>query len=174
MPDGSGPTDPLVPWKALAPAMCGCADLGVRRAAGGAVCCLGLRGYRGQLLLWLSTPHSHQGGHCSSPPDAGLSLTPKGQMEASLDLLVGPAPRTWGEPGPPAWAGACPLTRVRSGPRPHSTLGWSRGQSRRPCPVSPVSGRVRLAVLPEDGLQMKWKGSEGNSLRYLAQVTHGR
>ncbi|XP_044909325.1 collagen alpha-1(XX) chain isoform X4 [Felis catus] len=32
------------------------------------------------------------------------------------------------------------------------------------------SGRLRLAVLPEDRLQMKWSESEGSSLGYLVQV----
>uniref|UniRef100_A0A8I3PDD4 Collagen type XX alpha 1 chain n=1 Tax=Canis lupus familiaris TaxID=9615 RepID=A0A8I3PDD4_CANLF len=32
------------------------------------------------------------------------------------------------------------------------------------------SGRLRLAVLPEDRLQMKWRESEGSSLGYLVQV----
>ncbi|CAH6776643.1 Col20a1 [Phodopus roborovskii] len=34
-----------------------------------------------------------------------------------------------------------------------------------------VSGRLRLAVLPEDQLQMKWREAEGNGLGYLVQVT---
>ncbi|XP_041588108.1 collagen alpha-1(XX) chain isoform X1 [Vulpes lagopus] len=34
----------------------------------------------------------------------------------------------------------------------------------------PASGRLRLAVLPEDRLQMKWRESEGSSLGYLVQV----
>uniref|UniRef100_A0A8C8XYL6 Collagen alpha-1(XX) chain n=1 Tax=Panthera leo TaxID=9689 RepID=A0A8C8XYL6_PANLE len=33
-----------------------------------------------------------------------------------------------------------------------------------------ASGRLRLAVLPEDRLQMKWSESEGSSLGYLVQV----
>ncbi|EGW11071.1 Collagen alpha-1(XX) chain, partial [Cricetulus griseus] len=33
------------------------------------------------------------------------------------------------------------------------------------------SGRLRLAVLPEDQLQMKWREAEGSSLGYLVQVT---
>lgn len=37
-------------------------------------------------------------------------------------------------------------------------------------PVSPASGRVRLAVLPEDQLQMDWKESGGGGLGYLVQV----
>ncbi|KAF4023430.1 hypothetical protein G4228_015042 [Cervus hanglu yarkandensis] len=41
------------------------------------------------------------------------------------------------------------------------TLGLSQGQA---------SGRLRLAVLPEDRLQMKWRESEGSSLGYLVQV----
>uniref|UniRef100_A0A8C0N354 Collagen type XX alpha 1 chain n=1 Tax=Canis lupus familiaris TaxID=9615 RepID=A0A8C0N354_CANLF len=32
------------------------------------------------------------------------------------------------------------------------------------------SGRLRLAVLPEDRLQMKWRESDGSSLGYLVQV----
>uniref|UniRef100_A0A8C2QW82 Collagen alpha-1(XX) chain n=1 Tax=Capra hircus TaxID=9925 RepID=A0A8C2QW82_CAPHI len=38
------------------------------------------------------------------------------------------------------------------------------------CPASPASGRLRLTVLPEDRLQMKWRESEGSSLGYLVQV----
>uniref|UniRef100_A0A4W2I5E7 Collagen alpha-1(XX) chain n=1 Tax=Bos indicus x Bos taurus TaxID=30522 RepID=A0A4W2I5E7_BOBOX len=38
------------------------------------------------------------------------------------------------------------------------------------CPASSASGRLRLAVLPEDRLQMKWRESEGSSLGYLVQV----
>nr|XP_021503550.1 collagen alpha-1(XX) chain [Meriones unguiculatus]XP_021503561.1 collagen alpha-1(XX) chain [Meriones unguiculatus] len=34
-----------------------------------------------------------------------------------------------------------------------------------------VSGRLRLAVLPEDQLQMKWRETEGSGLGYLVQVT---
>uniref|UniRef100_A0A452EF80 Collagen alpha-1(XX) chain n=1 Tax=Capra hircus TaxID=9925 RepID=A0A452EF80_CAPHI len=41
------------------------------------------------------------------------------------------------------------------------TLGLSQGQA---------SGRLRLTVLPEDRLQMKWRESEGSSLGYLVQV----
>ncbi|XP_004430569.1 PREDICTED: collagen alpha-1(XX) chain [Ceratotherium simum simum] len=41
------------------------------------------------------------------------------------------------------------------------TLGLGQGQ---------VSGRLRLAVLPEDRLQMKWRASEGSGLGYLVQV----
>ncbi|XP_047626608.1 collagen alpha-1(XX) chain isoform X3 [Phacochoerus africanus] len=41
------------------------------------------------------------------------------------------------------------------------TLGLGQGQA---------SGRLRLAVLPEDRLQMKWRESEGSSLGYLVQV----
>uniref|UniRef100_A0A8D0Z3Z8 Collagen alpha-1(XX) chain n=1 Tax=Sus scrofa TaxID=9823 RepID=A0A8D0Z3Z8_PIG len=39
-------------------------------------------------------------------------------------------------------------------------------------PTAPSSshGRLRLAVLPEDRLQMKWRESEGSSLGYLVQV----
>uniref|UniRef100_A0A8C9CWG7 Collagen alpha-1(XX) chain n=1 Tax=Phocoena sinus TaxID=42100 RepID=A0A8C9CWG7_PHOSS len=33
-----------------------------------------------------------------------------------------------------------------------------------------VGGRLRLVVLPEDRLQMKWRESEGSSLGYLVQV----
>ncbi|XP_078228230.1 collagen alpha-1(XX) chain isoform X9 [Callithrix jacchus] len=33
-----------------------------------------------------------------------------------------------------------------------------------------ASGRLRLAVLPEDQLQMKWRESEGSGLGYLVQV----
>uniref|UniRef100_A0A8C5KWY3 Collagen alpha-1(XX) chain n=1 Tax=Jaculus jaculus TaxID=51337 RepID=A0A8C5KWY3_JACJA len=33
-----------------------------------------------------------------------------------------------------------------------------------------VSGRLRLAVLPEDRLQMKWREAEGSGLGYLVQV----
>ncbi|XP_059751999.1 collagen alpha-1(XX) chain isoform X6 [Balaenoptera ricei] len=40
------------------------------------------------------------------------------------------------------------------------TLGLGQGQG----------GRLRLAVLPEDRLQMKWRESEGSSLGYLVQV----
>nr|XP_055161158.1 collagen alpha-1(XX) chain [Nyctereutes procyonoides] len=42
-----------------------------------------------------------------------------------------------------------------------AALGLSQG---------PASGRLRLAVLPEDRLQMKWRESEGSSLGYLVQV----
>uniref|UniRef100_A0A8C3X363 Collagen alpha-1(XX) chain n=1 Tax=Catagonus wagneri TaxID=51154 RepID=A0A8C3X363_9CETA len=38
------------------------------------------------------------------------------------------------------------------------------------CPAFPASGRLRLTVLPEDRLQMKWRESEGSSLGYLVQV----
>lgn len=38
-------------------------------------------------------------------------------------------------------------------------------------PVLTVSGRLRLAVLPEDQLQMKWRETEGSGLGYLVQVT---
>lgn len=38
-------------------------------------------------------------------------------------------------------------------------------------PVVTVSSRLRLAVLPEDQLQMKWRETEGNGLGYLVQVT---
>ncbi|XP_032460433.1 collagen alpha-1(XX) chain [Phocoena sinus] len=41
------------------------------------------------------------------------------------------------------------------------TLGLGQGQA---------SGRLRLVVLPEDRLQMKWRESEGSSLGYLVQV----
>ncbi|XP_057385738.1 collagen alpha-1(XX) chain [Balaenoptera acutorostrata] len=41
------------------------------------------------------------------------------------------------------------------------TLGLGQGQA---------GGRLRLAVLPEDRLQMKWRESEGSSLGYLVQV----
>ncbi|XP_066092381.1 collagen alpha-1(XX) chain isoform X1 [Saccopteryx bilineata] len=41
------------------------------------------------------------------------------------------------------------------------TLGLGQGQA---------SGRLRLAVLPEDRLQMKWTESEGHRLGYLVQV----
>uniref|UniRef100_A0A8C6QWM8 Collagen alpha-1(XX) chain n=1 Tax=Nannospalax galili TaxID=1026970 RepID=A0A8C6QWM8_NANGA len=43
-----------------------------------------------------------------------------------------------------------------------TTLAYGQGQ---------VSSRLRLAVLPEDRLQMKWREAEGNSLGYLVQVT---
>ncbi|XP_027275726.1 collagen alpha-1(XX) chain [Cricetulus griseus] len=43
-----------------------------------------------------------------------------------------------------------------------ATLALGQGQ---------VSGRLRLAVLPEDQLQMKWREAEGSSLGYLVQVT---
>lgn len=38
-------------------------------------------------------------------------------------------------------------------------------------PVVTVSSRLRLAVLPEDRLQMKWREAEGSGLGYLVQVT---
>ncbi|KAB0349451.1 hypothetical protein FD754_014308 [Muntiacus muntjak] len=41
---------------------------------------------------------------------------------------------------------------------------WDAGLSLNP------RGRLRLAVLPEDRLQMKWRESEGSSLGYLVQV----
>ncbi|XP_075820080.1 collagen alpha-1(XX) chain [Microtus pennsylvanicus] len=43
-----------------------------------------------------------------------------------------------------------------------ATLALGQGQ---------VSGRLRLAVLPEDQLQMKWREAEGSGLGYLVQVT---
>ncbi|XP_037589823.1 collagen alpha-1(XX) chain isoform X2 [Cebus imitator] len=42
-----------------------------------------------------------------------------------------------------------------------ATLGREQGHA---------SGRLRLAVLPEDQLQMKWRESEGSGLGYLVQV----
>ncbi|KAI4538288.1 hypothetical protein MG293_011691 [Ovis ammon polii] len=45
------------------------------------------------------------------------------------------------------------------------TLGLSQGQGE-----DTASGRLRLTVLPEDRLQMKWRESEGSSLGYLVQV----
>uniref|UniRef100_A0A8C0X4W2 Collagen alpha-1(XX) chain n=1 Tax=Castor canadensis TaxID=51338 RepID=A0A8C0X4W2_CASCN len=38
------------------------------------------------------------------------------------------------------------------------------------CGQGQVSGHLRLAVLPEDRLQMKWRESEGSGLGYLVQV----
>uniref|UniRef100_A0A671FM71 Collagen alpha-1(XX) chain n=1 Tax=Rhinolophus ferrumequinum TaxID=59479 RepID=A0A671FM71_RHIFE len=35
---------------------------------------------------------------------------------------------------------------------------------------APTSGRLRLTVLPEDRLQMKWRESDGSGLGYLVQV----
>ncbi|KAM7326713.1 hypothetical protein ACRRTK_013080 [Alexandromys fortis] len=43
-----------------------------------------------------------------------------------------------------------------------ATLALGQGQ---------VSGHLRLAVLPEDQLQMKWREAEGSGLGYLVQVT---
>ncbi|XP_015850503.2 collagen alpha-1(XX) chain isoform X2 [Peromyscus maniculatus bairdii] len=43
-----------------------------------------------------------------------------------------------------------------------ATLALGQGQ---------VSGRLRLAVLPEDQLQMKWREAERSGLGYLVQVT---
>ncbi|XP_050999941.1 collagen alpha-1(XX) chain isoform X2 [Acomys russatus] len=43
-----------------------------------------------------------------------------------------------------------------------ATLALGQGQ---------VSGRLRLVVLPEDQLQMKWRETEGSGLGYLVQVT---
>uniref|UniRef100_A0A4X1SN98 Collagen alpha-1(XX) chain n=1 Tax=Sus scrofa TaxID=9823 RepID=A0A4X1SN98_PIG len=45
-----------------------------------------------------------------------------------------------------------------------------RGSVLTTCSASLASGRLRLAVLPEDRLQMKWRESEGSSLGYLVQV----
>uniref|UniRef100_A0A8C6AKG1 Collagen alpha-1(XX) chain n=1 Tax=Monodon monoceros TaxID=40151 RepID=A0A8C6AKG1_MONMO len=53
---------------------------------------------------------------------------------------------------------------------PHSWLGRLPGGSPDPRPAFAASGRLRLVVLPEDRLQMKWRESEGSSLGYLVQV----
>ena len=53
------------------------------------------------------------------------------------------------------------------------TAGWGGhqgGSVLTACPASSASGRLRLVVLPEDRLQMKWRESEGSSLGYLVQV----
>lgn len=53
---------------------------------------------------------------------------------------------------------------------PHSWLGRLPRGSPDPRPAFAASGHLRLAVLPEDRLQMKWRESEGSSLGYLVQV----
>lgn len=53
---------------------------------------------------------------------------------------------------------------------PRSWLGRLPGGSPDPHPAFAASGRLRLVVLPEDRLQMKWRESEGSSLGYLVQV----
>ncbi|XP_070103361.1 collagen alpha-1(XX) chain [Equus caballus] len=50
-----------------------------------------------------------------------------------------------------------------------SALG-ARSPCPSPCAPAPGSSRLRLSVLPEDRLQMKWRASEGGGLGYLVQV----
>uniref|UniRef100_A0A8C6AP98 Collagen type XX alpha 1 chain n=1 Tax=Monodon monoceros TaxID=40151 RepID=A0A8C6AP98_MONMO len=53
---------------------------------------------------------------------------------------------------------------------PSGDLGVCSWGSPDPRPAFAASGRLRLVVLPEDRLQMKWRESEGSSLGYLVQV----
>ncbi|XP_039092869.1 collagen alpha-1(XX) chain [Hyaena hyaena] len=62
--------------------------------------------------------------------------------------------------------------RTAAGHVPGSLVGPSHSMASPPLQgcVDSESSRLRLAVLPEDRLQMKWWESEGNSLGYLVQV----
>lgn len=121
-----------------------------------------------------------------------MLLVASGAVPTDPGCLPGPqwagrgAPLT--EPGRPPWVGAvssplgpseCPVPlQPQTGPRvllcppagPPQLLGAVQGSVLTTGRVSPASSRLRLAVLPEDQLQMKWRESEGGSLGYLVQV----
>uniref|UniRef100_A0A8D2ASB4 Collagen alpha-1(XX) chain n=1 Tax=Sciurus vulgaris TaxID=55149 RepID=A0A8D2ASB4_SCIVU len=65
----------------------------------------------------------------------------------------------------PFFKNRCSLHRAQKFP-------WRWARPTLPLLPSPavVSGHLKLAVLPEDRLQMKWRESEGSGLGYLVQV----
>nr|XP_035940541.1 collagen alpha-1(XX) chain [Halichoerus grypus] len=90
----------------------------------------------------------------SLPPWVGAVSSPLGPSEGPVPLQPQTGPRVLLCPpaGPPRLLGAVQGSVLTTGR------------------VSPASSRLRLAVLPEDQLQMKWRESEGGSLGYLVQV----
>ena len=117
----------------------------------------GSLGLQGRQVLF--QPLDCEGDKSSSNPDRG------GGRWAPL-LKVPPSGT--GVPSEPWWGHS--LFRT-SGWGPTPGWGGHRGGSVLTTrPASPASGHLRLAVLPEDRLQMKWRESEGSSLGYLVQV----
>ena len=174
----------------------GCVNLVLTLGSAAAQLRLPLRGLGGdiraggQLLCWLSACVS--GGAVMATPGGWPHSTGAGaSLDRSLpsrELPGGPGASDPQGPGPPSAPGGASsrvppggtglLLTLNGAPAssdpedgaPTSGWGGCQGAVLTTRPAFSAGGRLRLAVLPEDRLQMKWRESEGSSLGYLVQV----